>query len=117
MTPAQAYTYLYSGPGYVYVTGLSGIFPAPAYEFGPYAFPSTGYANVPFNRTVIENWGRTSVPDNADSYATFSINITTAVASNCTAVTVGGVNQVATFAMVAGNAAASAQAMAAAINS
>ena len=117
MTPAQAYTYLYSGPGYVYVTGLSGTFPAPAYEFGPYAFPSTGYANVPFNRTVVENWGRTSVPDNADSYATFSINITTAVASNCTAVTVGGVNQVVTFAMVAGNAAASAQAMAAAINS
>ena len=117
MTPAQAYTFLYSGAGYVYVTGLSGTFPAPAYEFGPYAFPSTGYPNVPFNRTEIESWGRTSVPDNADSYATFSIDITTAVASNCTAVTVGGVNQVAAFAMVAGDAAASAQAMAAAINS
>ncbi len=117
MTPAQAVTFLFGGAGYVYVTGKSGTFPATSAERWTYAYPDTGIPNVRINRTAIEQWGRMSIPANGGSYATFTVEITTAVASNCTAVNVGGVNQIAPVAMVAADNTASAAAIAAAINS
>jgi len=118
MSSATAYTNLYNGSGMVYVTGPSGVFPAPDGERNYYSYPDLAFMNVPENATSIKAWSILNTPENGSGYPMFIITITNAAADNCTSVLVNGVGQTAgAVAMTVGNATASAASIAAAITS
>jgi len=118
MSSATAYTNLYNGSGMVYVTGPSGVFPAPDGERNFYSYPDLALMNVPENATGIKAWSILNTPENGSGYPMFIITITNAAADNCTSVLVNGVGQTAgAVAMTVGNATASAASIAAAITS
>jgi len=118
MSSATAYTNLYNGSGMVYVTGPSGVFPAPDGERNFYSYPDLAFMNVPENATGIKAWSILNTPENGSGYPMFIITITNAAADNCTSVLVNGVGQTAgAVAMTVGNATASAASIAAAITS
>ena len=118
MSSATAYTNLYNGSGMVYVTGPSGVFPAPDGERNYYSYPDLAFMNVPENATGIKAWSILNTPENGSGYPMFIITITNAAADNCTSVLVNGVGQTAgAVAMTVGNATASAASIAAAITS
>jgi hypothetical protein len=102
----------------VYVTGPSGVFPAPDGERNFYSYPDLAFMNVPENATSIKAWSILNTPENGSGYPMFIITITNAAADNCTSVLVNGVGQTAgAVAMTVGNATASAASIAAAITS
>jgi hypothetical protein len=118
MSASTQYTNLYNELGFVYVTGPSGTFPATAEEMRRWAYPDAGIPNYPEASQMIMEWVNANVPDNADGYATFIIEITNAAADNNTSVLVNGVAQTAgAIAMTVGDTAASAASIAAGINS
>lgn len=118
MSSATAYTNLYNGSGMVYVTGPSGVFPAPDGERNYYSYPDLAFMNVPENATSIKAWSILNTPENGSGYPMFIITITNAAADNCTSVLVNGIGQTAgAVAMTVGNATASAASIAAAITS
>jgi len=118
MSSATAYTNLYNGSGMVYVTGPSGVFPAPDGERNYYSYPDLAFMNVPENATSIKAWSILNTPENGSGYPMFIITITNAAADNCTSVLVNGIGQTAgAVAMTVGNATASASSIAAAITS
>jgi len=118
MSSATAYTNLYNGSGMVYVTGPSGVFPAPDGERNYYSYPDLAFMNVPENATGIKAWSILNTPENGSGYPMFIITITNAAADNCTSVLVNGIGQTAgAVAMTVGNATASAASIAAAITS
>lgn len=118
MSSATAYTNLYNGSGMVYVTGPSGVFPAPDGERNYYSYPDLAFMNVPENATGIKAWSILNTPENGSGYPMFIITITNAAADNCTSVLVNGIGQTAgAVAMTVGNATASASSIAAAITS
>jgi len=102
----------------VYVTGPSGVFPAPDGERNYYSYPDLAFMNVPENATGIKAWSILNTPENGSGYPMFIITITNAAADNCTSVLVNGIGQTAgAVAMTVGNATASAASIAAAITS
>ena len=62
MSSATAYTNLYNGSGMVYVTGPSGVFPAPDGERNFYSYPDLAFMNVPENATGIKAWSILNTP-------------------------------------------------------
>jgi hypothetical protein len=118
MGASQQYTNLYNESGYVYVTGISGTFPATGDEKRRWNYPDTGFPNFPECSQQIMQWALVNVPDNGDGYASFIIEVTAAAADNCTSVLVNGVAQTSgAIAMTVGDTAASAASIAAGINS
>lgn len=117
MGASTAYTNLFSGSGMVYVTGPSGVFPAPVGERNYYSYPDLAFVNTPENAVSIKAWAGLNTPENGSGYACFQIEITNAAADNCTGVLVNGVGQTAgAVAMTVGDTTASAASIAAAIS-
>jgi len=117
MGASTAYTNLFNGSGMVYVTGPSGVFPAPVGERNYYSYPDLAFLNTPENAEAIKVWATLNTPENASGYASFQIEITNAAADNCTSVLVNGVGQTAgSVAMTVGDTTASAASIAAAIS-
>lgn len=115
----MSYTDLFSGRGFIYATGQSGVFPptTPERQTCP-SLSTLGVENVAVAAPLVQGLGWRSIPANGQGYGTFLIEITSATGDNVSNVLVGGVNQISgTPATTLGDLAATAATIAAAINS
>lgn len=117
ITSIQAASDLFNSSGYFYITDGSGTFPAPGADQFNYGIPTFGFQNIPVNRGILEAFMRDYNPVSGERYAFTIVEITAAVADNCTTFNINGVAQIGgAVAMTAGNLTQSATDIAAAIN-
>ena len=110
------HTQLYSGQGYIYVCGPSGVFPASDYERQVYDFPFEGIHNLPHMRGAVELWSTRCKPALTSARASFTLQIVSAALGTIDAIDIDSVAQIAApVAVTVGDEAATAIDVAAAI--